>query len=138
MIANEGSFFAPIGEARVSAVDVRDIALVAAVALTEPGHVGKTYTITGPAAVSHPEIAHAIAEAIGRQVTFVDVAPTDFSDALRKLGVPTWQVDGLVEDYAHYARGEAAEAHPTVREVTGSEPRDVAAFARDYARLFIS
>jgi uncharacterized protein YbjT (DUF2867 family) len=138
MIANEGSFFAPIGEARVSAVDVRDIALVAAVALTEPGHVGKTYTITGPAAVSHSEIAHAIAETIGRQVTFVDVAPTDFSDALRKLGVPSWQVDGLVEDYAHYSRGEAAEVRTTVREVTGSEPRDATAFARDYASLFTS
>jgi uncharacterized protein YbjT (DUF2867 family) len=138
MIANEGRFFAPIGEARVSAVDVRDIALVAAAALTEPGHVGKTYTITGPASVSHAEIARVIGEAIGREVTFVDVAPEDFSGALKKLGAPTWQVEGLVEDYAHYARGEAAEALPTVREVTGSEPRDVTAFARDYASAFIS
>jgi uncharacterized protein YbjT (DUF2867 family) len=138
MIANEGRFFAPIGEARVSAVDVRDIALVAAAALTEPGHVGKTYTITGPASVSHAEIARAIAKAIGREVTFVDVAPEDFSGALKKLGAPTWQVEGLVEDYAHYARGEAAKALPTVREVTGSEPRDVTAFARDYANAFIS
>jgi uncharacterized protein YbjT (DUF2867 family) len=137
-IANEGRFFAPIGEARVSAVDVRDIAMVAAVALTEPGHVGKTYTITGPAAITHPEIAHAIAEAIGRQVTFINVPPTDFSGALRNLGVPTWQVDGLIEDYAHYSRGEAAEVHTTVREVTGSEPRDVTAFARDYASMFMS
>jgi uncharacterized protein YbjT (DUF2867 family) len=136
MIANEGRFFAPIGDARVSAVDVRDIARVAAVALTEPGHVGKTYTITGPTAVSHAEIARAIAEAIGRNVTFVDVAPEDFSVALRKLGAPDWQVDGLIEDYAHYARGEAAEAHSTVREVTGNEPRDVTAFARDYASAF--
>jgi uncharacterized protein YbjT (DUF2867 family) len=136
MIANVSRFSAPIGDARVSAVDVRDIAQVAAVALTEPGHVGKTYTITGPAAVSHAEIAHAIGEAIGRKVTFVDVSPEDFSGALRKLGVPTWQIDGLVEDYAHYARGEAAEVHSTVREVTGREPREVAVFARDYASAF--
>jgi uncharacterized protein YbjT (DUF2867 family) len=138
MIANEGRFFAPIGEALVSAVDVRDIAMVAAVALTEPGHVGKTYTITGPAAVSHADIAQAIAEAIGRQVTFVNVSPTDFSDALKKFGVPTWQVDGLIEDYAHYSRSEAAEVHTTVREVTGRDPLDVTAFARDYAGLFTS
>jgi uncharacterized protein YbjT (DUF2867 family) len=138
MIRNEGRFFAPIGEARVSAVDVRDIAKVAAVSLTEPGHVGKTYTITGPAAVSHMEIAHALAEAIGREVTFVNVSSTDFSDALRTLGVPIWQVDGLIEDYAHYSRGEAAEVHTTVREVTGSEPLDVAAFACDFASLFTS
>lgn len=91
-----------------------------------------------PAPVSHAEIALAIAEAIGRKVTFVDVAPEDFSDALKKLGAPTWQVEGLVEDYAHYARGEASEVFPTVREVTGSEPRDATAFARDYATAFIS
>jgi uncharacterized protein YbjT (DUF2867 family) len=136
LIANDGRFFAPIGDARVSAVDVRDIALVAAAALTQPGHIGKTYTITGPAAVTHAEIAHAIAEAIGRQVTFVDVPPEVFSDALIRFGVPPWQVDGLVEDYAHYARGEASEVHPTVREITGTEPRDVMTFARDYAGAF--
>jgi FixJ family two-component response regulator len=54
------------GDARVSAVDVRDIAAVAAVALTEPGHIGRTYTITGPSAVTHAEIGAAIAAAIGR------------------------------------------------------------------------
>jgi uncharacterized protein YbjT (DUF2867 family) len=53
LIAKEGRFVAPIGDARVSAVDVRDIAAVAAVALTERGHEGKTYTIMGPAAVTH-------------------------------------------------------------------------------------
>jgi uncharacterized protein YbjT (DUF2867 family) len=137
-IANQGQFFAPIGGARVSAVDVRDIALVAAAVLTQPSHIGKTYTITGPAAVTHAEIARAIAEAIGREVTFVEVSPEDFAGALRKLGVPPWQVEGLVEDYAHYARGEAADVHPTVREIAGADPRGAIAFARDYANAFIS
>ena len=45
-IAAEGRLYAPIGDAKVSAVDVRDIAAVAAVALTEPGHEGATYTLT--------------------------------------------------------------------------------------------
>jgi hypothetical protein len=79
-----------------------------------------------------------IAEAIGREVTFVDVSPEDFAGALRKLGVPAWQVEGLVEDYAHYGRGEAAEVYPTVREIAGTEPRDVIEFARDYATAFMS
>ena len=73
MIAKEGYFVAPIGDAPVSAVDVRDIAAVATVALTKPGHEGMTYTITGPAAVTHAEIAGALGKAIGRHVAFVDV-----------------------------------------------------------------
>jgi uncharacterized protein YbjT (DUF2867 family) len=72
--------------------------------LTEPGHEGKTYTITGPRAVTHGEMASAIADAIGRDVTFVDVAPQAFAAALQAAGVPPWQVEGLIEDYAHYAR----------------------------------
>jgi hypothetical protein len=56
--------------------------------------------------------------------------------ALGHAGIPPWQVDGLIEDYAHYARGEAAAVVPTVREVTGFEARDVRTFARDYAAAF--
>jgi uncharacterized protein YbjT (DUF2867 family) len=134
-IRAEGVLMAPIGDARVSAVDVRDIAAVAAEALTQPGHLGRTYTVTGPAAITHAEIADAIGEAVGRKITFVDVAPADFASFLRGV-LPDWQVDGLLEDYAHYARGEAATVYPTVAEVTGTGSRDVYMFARDYADAF--
>jgi uncharacterized protein YbjT (DUF2867 family) len=50
--------------------------------------------------------------------------------------VPEWQIGGLLEDDAHYSRGEAAAGHPGVEEVTGRPPRGVAAFARDYAPAF--
>jgi uncharacterized protein YbjT (DUF2867 family) len=134
-IATEDRFFASIGDSRVSAVDVRDIAAVAAVALTEPGHAGQTYTITGPAAITHAEIATALSTALGREITFVDAPPEAFAERLRGV-LPPWQVGGLLEDYAHYARGEAAAIYPTVAEVTGQQPRDVGQFARDYADAF--
>lgn len=75
MITHQGKFFAPVGDARVSAVDIRDVAAVAAVTLTGTGHVGKTYSITGPTAVTHAEMARAIGEAIGREVAFTEVMP---------------------------------------------------------------
>jgi uncharacterized protein YbjT (DUF2867 family) len=134
-IASEGRFFAPIGDARVSAVDVRDIAAVAAVALTEPGHAGRTYSITGPAAITHEEIAAALSTALGRGISFVDAPPEVFAERLRGV-LPPWQVGGLLEDYAHYSRGEGAAVYPTVAEVTGQQPRDVGQFARDYADAF--
>ncbi|OZM83352.1 SDR family oxidoreductase [Pseudonocardia sp. MH-G8] len=131
----EGRLFAPIGDARVSAVDVRDIAAVAAAVLTGTGHEGATYTITGPAAYTHAEIAAVLGEATGRPVTFVDVPPAAFAEQLRGV-LPDWQVEGLLEDYAHYARGEAAAVLPTVRDVTGREPRTAAEFARDHKAAF--
>jgi uncharacterized protein YbjT (DUF2867 family) len=136
-IRAEGRFFAPIGDSRVSAVDVRDIADVAAAVLTEPGHDGATYSITGPAAVTHAEIAAAIGEATGRPVTFVDVPPAVFADQLRHV-LPAWQVEGLIEDYAHYARGEAAAVHDTVTSVTGHAPRTIIEFARDHKDAFLA
>jgi len=136
MIAREGHFLAPIGDARVSAVDVRDIAAVAVTVLTEDGHEGQTYTITGPAAVSHAEMAAAVAEAIARPVAFIDVPAKAFAGALQSAGMPAWQVDGLLEDYAHHVRGEAEMVSPHVREVTRVEPCDVGQFARHYARAF--
>ena len=136
-IAAEGRLYAPIGDAKVSAVDVRDIAAVAAVALTEPGHEGATYTLTGPASITHAQMAAALTAALGREVTFADVPPEAFAGRLRGI-LPPWQVEGLLEDYAHYRRGEAAAVSPAVAEVTGRPPRDIQQFARDYAPAFTS
>jgi uncharacterized protein YbjT (DUF2867 family) len=60
VIAAQGQFFAPIGEARISLVDVRDIAAAAVAALTGPGHENRIYHLTGPAALTHAELAQAL------------------------------------------------------------------------------
>ncbi len=135
VIAATGRFGAPVGDAAVSAVDVRDIAAVAAAALVEDGHAGATYTLTGPRAVTHAEIAAALSAATGRPVAFDDVTPEEFAAALAGV-LPPWQLAGLVEDYAHYAAGEAAVVDPAVERVTGRPARDLATFARDHAAAF--
>ena len=131
-----GKLQAPIGDAKVSVVDARDIAAVAAAALTQEGHEGQTYTITGPQAVGHAEIAAAFGRAAGHEVRFEPVPPEAFGAALKGMGMAPWQADGLVEDYAHYDRGEAAFVSPDVRRVTGREARSVDDFARDHADAF--
>ena len=69
-ISTKGKLFAPIGDATVSAVDVRDIGAVAAVALTEACHEAATYTLTVPEAITHSQIAVALTRRSrpGRQV----------------------------------------------------------------------
>ncbi|WP_020380224.1 NmrA family NAD(P)-binding protein [Nocardiopsis potens] len=131
----QGWFTAPIGGAAVSAVDTRDIAEAAAAVLAGAGHTGRTYTLTGPRAVTHDQIAAALSAATGREVAFRDAPAERFTAALAGV-LPQWQLDGLVEDYAHYARGEAAEVHTAVADLTGRPARDIADFARDYAAAF--
>jgi uncharacterized protein YbjT (DUF2867 family) len=135
-IVAEGRFFAAAGDARISAVDVRDIAAVAAAALTEPGHEGRTYDITGPEALTHAEMAERLSAALGRRVEFVDIPPDAMRQALIGFGFPTWQADGLIEDYAHYRRDEASAIASGVQDATGTAPRAFAEFARDYAPAF--
>jgi hypothetical protein len=57
-------------------------------------------------------------------------------DRLLQQGYPEWQVDGLIEDYAHYRRGEAAAISTAVEDVTGRPARSFASFARDYKAAF--
>ena len=135
-IATEGKFFAAAGDAKVSVIDVRDIAAVAAAALTERGHEGRTYDLTGPEALTHREMAERLSGALGRRVEFVDVPPDAMRGALIGVGLPAWQAEGLIEDYAHYRRGEASAVASGVQEGAGTAPRTFADFARDYASVF--
>ncbi|HEX6996763.1 MAG TPA: SDR family oxidoreductase [Gammaproteobacteria bacterium] len=136
-IIGQGRFFAAAGDARISAIDVRDIASAAAAALVdEEGHEGQIYNLTGPEALSHREMAEKLSAALGRQIDFVDVPPDAMRKALIEAGVSVWQADGLIEDYAHYSRGEAAEVTTGVHDATGGLPRTFDNFASDYADAF--
>jgi uncharacterized protein YbjT (DUF2867 family) len=137
-IASEGRFFAPAGDARVSVVDVHDIAAVAVAVLTQSQHEGKTYDITGPAALTHAEMAAQLSAALGRAVAFVDLPERDFREALRSFHMPDWQADGLIEDYAHYRRGEAADISSAVEDITGEAARPFTVFARENRLAFLN
>lgn len=133
---HEEKFFAPIGDAKISMVDIRDIAAAAAAALTEDGHENKTYNLTGPAALTHSEVAATLTTALGREISFFSVTPPEMRAALSQVGFPEWQADGLIEDYAHYAKNEAASVEQGIFEATGKPARSFAEFARDYATAF--
>ncbi|UOQ64394.1 SDR family oxidoreductase [Hymenobacter volaticus] len=135
-IRTQGQFFAAIGEAKVSVVDVRDIAAAAVAALTASGHENKIYNLTGPEALTHAQMAAQLSAALGKPIRFQDVPPEVMHAAVLEIGFPRWQADGLVEDYAHYHRGEAATVASGVLEATGQAPRPFAAFAHDYAPQF--
>ena len=135
-IKEKSAFFAAAGDAKISLVDVRDIAQAAVAALTQPGHENKIYDLTGPQSLSHADIAACFSDVLGREISFVDVTPEAMRGALLGMKMPEWQADGLLEDYAHYRRGEAAAIASGVLDATGQAPRSFEAFARDYASTF--
>ncbi len=136
-ISSKGEFYGLAGDGKVSLVDVRDIAAVAVRALTEPGHEGKTYDLTGPESLTHAEIAEQLSKALGKHVEYVDVAPEVMREALESFGLPPWQADGVIEDYEHYRRGEAARVTSTVGDLTRTDPTSFFQFVQDYAGRFL-
>lgn len=135
-IAGAGSFYAPMGEGRIGLIDVRDIAAVAVRALTEPGHEGKTYVLTGPESLSFGEIAEKLSVATGKEVTYVDVPSAAARQGMVDAGLPEWLADVLVELYAVFAAGEGDAVTTVVADVAKKEPRTFDSFAADFAHLF--
>lgn len=137
-IAKQGKFFAAAGDAKISAVDTRDIAAVAVEALTDTGHENKVYDLTGPAALSHGQMAEELSKGLGRNIRFVNVSPEEMHGALISAGFPLWQAEGVIEDYAHYSRGEASAISSCIEDVTGKAPRDFKSFVNDYAQALLN
>lgn len=135
-IAAEGAFYQPGGTAAVSHVDVRDIADVAVKTLTEPGHEGKTYVITGPEALTGDQVAAVLAEGLGRLVNYVDVSPADFRATMLSYGQPAWLVDALNELFAYYRDGYGAVVTDTVATVAGHAATPFSQFVADYQASF--
>ncbi|NUT34110.1 MAG: NAD(P)H-binding protein [Hamadaea sp.] len=133
-----GTLYHAFGDARLSPIDVRDIADVAAEILTRPQpHAGKAYTLTGPESVSMAEAATQIGEQLGATVGARTVPATSVVDGMLAAGFDRWiaEVSGL-EYGAAYASGWADYTTPHVREVLGRPARTVAEFARDHAEHF--
>jgi uncharacterized protein YbjT (DUF2867 family) len=135
-IKAEGAFHAPTGPGKMGMVDVRDIAAVALRTLTENGHAGKTYTLTGAEALSHAEAAEKLSRATGQPVKHVNVSPADFRNAMLGAGMPEWFADGLNELYAWVRDGHAGLLTNSVSELAGKPPVRFDEFARDYAEAF--
>jgi uncharacterized protein YbjT (DUF2867 family) len=128
----DGTYYAPAGDARISMTDARDVAAVAARALLDDGHTGMTYDVTGPAAVSHKEACDLLTAHLGRPVRYVPAADNAARTALMQAGFSRWFADALIEHYQDYRRsgaaGYAAQVHDTVRKVTGSAARGLQQF----------
>jgi uncharacterized protein YbjT (DUF2867 family) len=135
-IAATGAVYQPVGDARASFIDTRDIAAVAARTLTEEGHEGQTYVLTGPEALSYHEVAAKLSEATGRTIKYVPIMPEQFREGALGAGLPEWLVSALERLNEIFASGHAAELNDNVRRVGKKEPTTFDQFARDYAAAF--
>lgn len=135
-INTQNAFYGSEGDGRVSHIDIRDVAAVAVKALTEDGHVGKAYTLTGPEALTNKEIAQILSDELGREIRFINLSPPQLKEALLSGGVPEWNADALLDLQRLYREDKATTVTRDVEQILGRKPISFAQFFRDYRSAF--
>ena len=133
-IRGEGIIRSPAGDASIPMVDTRDVAAVAAVVLTEDGHDGKRYTLTGPEPVSWTEVAATLTRTLQRPVEYRAESEPEAFARLHDAGLPAWHI-GAQLALAEYQRrgGGTGIVTDTIQRLTGSPPRGIEDFIRDHS-----
>ncbi|MFE9792768.1 NmrA family NAD(P)-binding protein [Streptomyces goshikiensis] len=127
----QGVILGTMGDAPCNYVDCRDIGDVAAAALTRPGIAGGTYALTGPEAVTYPELASRLTTLTGNHIRYVNLTPDELRDNLiHHAQMPSWLADHVTEiQQLAIARPETPTT--TVTDILGRRPRTLDAFLHE-------
>jgi uncharacterized protein YbjT (DUF2867 family) len=138
VLTGSGVYPIPAGNQGIAVVDVRDIAEVAAISLTEEGHEGKTYDLVSSEMLSGPFAAATWSKLLGKEITYAGHADFDgFEAQLRKTGTPSWQAYDLRVMFQGYIeRGFSNTEYQTARfaALLGHPPRTYNSFAEELAK----
>jgi uncharacterized protein YbjT (DUF2867 family) len=139
-IRTQGAFYSAMGDAKLSLIDVRDIAAIVAKALTNPAaFAGKTIELNGPEAFSYSEIAEKISRVAGRPVNFVNIPEAAQRQGMLDLGMPEWQVNALLELQQYYTvAGKGADVTPPIKDFLGRAPITLDQYLNENKDIFRS
>lgn len=137
-IRSAGAVYQCTGDVKLAMIDTRDIADVAVLALTTDGHIGKSYDLTGPEALSYSDAVRHIGAVTEREVRYIDMPADVYTQAMISAGVPDWiAIDmGNIYGRGSFREGLGARVTSTVSELLGRPARSFADFAREHAALF--
>lgn len=129
IVGEDGVIRGPAGDGRSAGVTRADIARSAVAVLTAPDdHVGATWDLTGPEALSFAEIAALLTAHTGRTVTYHDETIEEAYASRRRWPAPQWQYDAWVSTYTAVANGELAGVTDHVHRLTGRQPTGLASY----------
>jgi len=135
-IKSQNAFYSPLGDAKISLMDTRDISSVAARVLAEPGHEGRRYDLTGGESLSNADIAGILSKVLGRKITFVNIPATAATAAMTGSGMPSWLAGLLTELNAFGAAGNLAAIKPDTATILRRQPILFSQFVQDHLQTF--
>ncbi len=132
-IRSTGAIHLPAGDAKLSFIDLRDVAAVACAALTHPRHAGNAYTLTGAEALSHFEVVQKISKASGKTISYVPITEEAARAGLFARGVPSGYIERWADFFSKVRRGLCSPVRADVESVLGRSPILFDQYAGDYA-----
>jgi len=135
-IAQEGTIYQPHEEALVSLLDTRDVGAVAAKVLTETGHEGRTYEITGPEALSFAQIAEKLSLYLGKPVVYGRISDAMAWQNMLANGIPALTAHNYLTLFQFHRQGGGAMLTGFVEILTGRQPRTLDDFIVENIRMF--
>ena len=137
-IVADGAFYLPFEDAKLAPVDLEDVGKAAVALLTQTGHEGKNYMMSGPEALTMQQVAEQISLAIGKNISYVNVSREDRKRAQLEAGIPSFIVDALdvQTELRRLGNGEDV-VHLETHTELGIRPTPFVEFARRHAADFL-
>lgn len=132
-IKSMGQFFLPLRDAKQSVVDIRDVAAVVVASLTEAGHEGKTYLLSGPQAITFAEQAEILSKVTNKDIQYIAVPKEAAAEAIKAAGMNEWLAVHLAEILDWFAQGNYDYVTTDVEEVLGRPAITFSEFAEEFA-----
>ena len=135
-INKQGAIYGNYKDGKMGFVDAKDIASVALAALTQTGHEGKTYVITGNEALTYGEVASKVSRATGKTVKYINVSTDEAVKGMVDNGTPEWLSMDLGKSGERLAAGDMLEITDVVQKVTHQKPITIDQFLTDNVEAF--
>jgi len=131
IVGDDGAIRGPAGDGRAAVVAQDDIADAAVAVLVDPqSHVGSTYSLTGPEALTFGEMAAVVSSATGRAIRYEPESLDEAYASRASYGAPEWQVDAWVSTYTAVAAGELDGVTDDVPRLSGHPAMPLAELMR--------
>lgn len=135
-IAGSDTFYGSAGDGKIPLIDARDIASAVVAVLTQPGHAGQRYQLTGNEPLAGADLAAQLSEVLGRRISFHNLTEAEMKAAMTQQHLPGWMADAFVELDRVARLGYLAEPSPDTERLIGRPPISFRQFIQENQKAF--
>jgi len=135
-IVEQNKFFLPMGEGKAGMIHTKDVGTVIAKVLSEDGHEGQNYEVTGPEILSFHDVAEIFSKVLGKKVDYINVPIDEYKKTLSQFLTNQWYLDSVIDLFKDIAEGGIEDKTDTFQDLIGKSPCSLEQFIQEYSFVF--